>query len=176
MEYLPEEELRRVRGSFERKLRELELEIEDLTGKALILREQIQAIDTLVQPNEQAANETMYKTQAGTSSRPTADSWGEFTPTEAYWIPILEALAERGGREHSDVVLEIVEKKMTSILTEKDYEILPSGISVRWRNRAQWQRQNMVQQGLLSNHSPRGIWEITPPGRQWLHEHKREAS
>lgn len=91
-------------------------------------------------------------------------------------MPILEALEERSGREHSDVVLDLVEKKMVGILKSEDYELLPSGLSVRWRNRAQWQRQNMVQQGLLRKDSPRGIWEITPTGRQWLQQRKRKIS
>jgi hypothetical protein len=38
----------------------------------------------------------------------------------------------------------------------------------RWRNAAQWARNSMVNDGLLRNDSPRGEWEITATGRQWL--------
>ena len=33
---------------------------------------------------------------------------------------------------------------------------------------AAWARQNLVNQGLLSGSSPRGIWEITEQGRNYL--------
>lgn len=38
----------------------------------------------------------------------------------------------------------------------------------RWRNTAQWARNAMVKEGLLSAGSPRGVWEITQAGRRWL--------
>ena len=38
----------------------------------------------------------------------------------------------------------------------------------RWRNTAQWARNAMVKEGLLASDSPRGVWEITAEGKQWL--------
>jgi hypothetical protein len=171
----PHEDLVRLRAKLESEAKELESQVDVLVKRLDRCREQIQAINTLVQPEQTSETHTAQPLPTG-GSRPTADSWGDFAPTDAYWVPILETLAERGGREHSNVVLDLVEKKMTSILKPEDYEILPSGVSVRWRNRAQWQRQNMVQQGLLSKNSPRGIWEITLAGRQWLHDRNKKAS
>lgn len=36
------------------------------------------------------------------------------------------------------------------------------------RNTAQWARNSMVKEGLMASDSPRGIWEITDEGEQWL--------
>jgi hypothetical protein len=94
----------------------------------------------------------------------------KFTPVEAYWRPMLEALVERGGRAHRDEVVELVGKKMEGQLTPDDKKLLPSGIDVRWKNRVAWQRENMKRRGLVRSDSPQGIWEITDTGREWLQE------
>ena len=38
----------------------------------------------------------------------------------------------------------------------------------RWYNTAQWARNTMVEDGLLKRNSPRGVWEITPAGKEYL--------
>jgi hypothetical protein len=40
----------------------------------------------------------------------------------------------------------------------------------RWYNTAQWARNAMVIQGLLRNDSPRGTWEVTEEGLQYLRD------
>jgi len=62
---------------------------------------------------------------------------------------------------------------MKDRLREVDWEMLPNGRSIRWRNTAQWARYRMIQAGLLAPDSPRGIWEITEAGRAYLREHRR---
>lgn len=88
-------------------------------------------------------------------------------PREEYRIPILEALMEMGGKGRTKEVIEKVGEKMRGKLTQADYEKLPSGMMVRWKNRAQWERFSMVEDGLLKSGSPRGIWEITDKGREF---------
>ena len=68
-----------------------------------------------------------------------------------------------------------VEEKMQGLLQHADYELLSSGTDLRWRNRAAWQRLNMKRQGLLRNDSPRGMWEITTKGREWLRAKMNEG-
>jgi hypothetical protein len=58
-------------------------------------------------------------------------------------------------------VLEEVFKKVKDKLTPKDHEKLPSGIGIRWKNKAQWERQRLKTQGYLKKDSPHGTWEIT---------------
>jgi len=87
------------------------------------------------------------------------------TPEEKFVIPILESLIELGGSAKMKDVLELVHKKMKDILNEYDYKTLPSDPNQkRWENTAQWARNSMVNEGLLSPDSPRGIWEITKKG------------
>ena len=76
-----------------------------------------------------------------------------------------------GGRGRIQQVLERVEELMRGALKEVDYELVPSGRDVRWRNTAEWCRAEMVREGLLASGSPVGIWEITEKGKQYLREH-----
>jgi len=87
------------------------------------------------------------------------------TSEDAFRQPILEALVELGGSGTVEQVLEIVEKKMKSILNEYDYMPLHSDpASIRWKNTAQWCRATMVREGLLKAGSPKGVWEISEKG------------
>lgn len=91
------------------------------------------------------------------------------TPEEAFRRPILEALVELGGSAPIDKVLKQVETKMAGILKPCDREPLPSSPrSVRWKNTAQWCRNTLVREGLMKSDSPRGVWEISDAGREWL--------
>ena len=93
---------------------------------------------------------------------------GKITPQSEYRIPILEALLEMGGRGRVNDVLEKVEVNMKNRLTRVDYEKLPSGADVRWKNHAKWERLKMVKDGLLKEDSPRGVWETTDKGQKYF--------
>ena len=91
------------------------------------------------------------------------------TREEAYFGPILTTLVEMGGRAKMGDVLPLVETRMKGTLKKVDYQPLASDKDMpRWRNTAQWARNTMVKDGLLKADSPRGIWEISTVGRQWL--------
>ncbi len=94
------------------------------------------------------------------------------TPEDAFRIPILESLIELDGSAPMSKVLELVEKKMKDKLNEYDYQLLPSTNTIRWKNTAQWCRNTMVQEGLLKSDSPRGTWEISKKGIEYLKEAK----
>ncbi len=94
------------------------------------------------------------------------------TPEEAFELPILETLVEFGGRASVAEVLARVKAKMKDALTPYDYQPLPSGSELRWRNTARWCRKKLVQKGLMVRGSPHGIWEISDEGRRWLAEQK----
>ncbi|ACI18507.1 winged helix-turn-helix domain-containing protein [Dictyoglomus thermophilum] len=102
-------------------------------------------------------------------------SRGLATPKEEYYIPILESLYELGGRGTIGEVLDRVGEKMKYVLNEYDYEFLQSG-NIRWRNRAQWTRLELVHQGLLKNNSPNGVWELSEKGYKFLMEKKKSGS
>jgi hypothetical protein len=60
------------------------------------------------------------------------------------------------------------------LLTKVDYQKVPSGGDIRWRNTACFVRSHLVKRGLLKSDSPHGIWEITEQGIRWLSEHPSE--
>ncbi|GAA5343439.1 MAG: hypothetical protein canaca05_09400 [Anaerolineaceae bacterium] len=98
---------------------------------------------------------------------------GKRTQQSEYVIPILEALAEMNGGGNMSEVLDIVERKMAKKLTPFDYESLQSNPNtIRWKNTAKWTRYELVQQGLMSDQSENGVWEITSKGYQFLKENR----
>lgn len=101
---------------------------------------------------------------------------GEKTPQDAYIIPILESLIESGGEGRAKDILGLVEQKIKGILKDVDYELLPSGIDIRWRNTAMWVKTDMKNQGLLKSDSPHGIWEISEKGREYYEQNKERRN
>ena len=97
---------------------------------------------------------------------------GEKTPQDAYTIPILESLIESEGEGRANNILGMVEQKIKGILKDVDYELLPSGADIRWRNTAMWVKSAMKNQGLLKSGSPHGIWEISEKGREYYEQNK----
>jgi len=94
---------------------------------------------------------------------------GVRTPTEAYYMPILQVLEKIGGRGKVAEVLDRVGAVMKRVLKDVDYQPLASNPdNLRWRNAAQWARNNMVNEGLLKSDSPRGFWEISERGLAML--------
>lgn len=99
---------------------------------------------------------------------------GVRTPESAFEVPILRALAERGGTGPVRDVLDRVGQMMAGHLKPVDLQPLPGDRATeRWRNTAQWTRLTLVKRGLLDRPSPRGIWRLTDLGRQYLAELSR---
>lgn len=95
------------------------------------------------------------------------------TPENKFIIPILQSLVELGGKAKMKEVFDKVYEKMKFILKPYDFQHLKSKpSSKRWQNTTQWARNTMVNKGLLSSDSPRGIWEITEKGRKYIEEKK----
>jgi hypothetical protein len=109
---------------------------------------------------------------AGTAEVAKRAPAGASTPQKAYRVPILRALEEMGGQGRTAEVVDRVGEMMEDQFTEWDRQMLPSGTDIRWRNKANWARNAMVNDGLLASDSPRGIWEITEKGREVLHKHR----
>jgi hypothetical protein len=92
---------------------------------------------------------------------------GSILPVRAYWKPILALIVERGGSAPASDVIDALELRMKDMFMPRDLEQLDAG-EIRWRNRARFARLRMTQQGLLSNESHRGMWELTDVGREFL--------
>ena len=78
---------------------------------------------------------------------------------------MLEIIAEHGGRAPAREVLDELETRLSGKLTKVDHATLGSG-DIRWRNRAQFVRLRLIQEGDLVKDSPRGVWELTDQGRR----------
>jgi hypothetical protein len=91
------------------------------------------------------------------------------TPEDDFRIPILKTLVELGGKAEMGEILKGISERMKGKLNKYDTEGLPSNPSQRrWENTAQWCRNTMVNEGLLSSASPRGVWEITAEGKKYF--------
>ena len=158
-------------------LSEVESEIAPLLERRDQLRRQINAIG-LALPRNIDSRSSAQSTQANDVSPPQQprDPRPRFTPVHAYWRPTLEALVELGGSAERDSVIRHVGERLNGILTEADKQMLPSGGQIRWENRVAFQRENMKRQGLIRGDSPRGIWEITEEGRNWLKDASERPS
>ena len=152
-----------LRDQYASQLAEAEDEAKKLQARISDWRGKIAAIDTLV-----GGPEIDTEGDAAVEDEDTSDEDGVFAPVHAYWKPILQVLVEMGGRGKRLRVMDAVGPKMKGILTPADFGRLPKSGWVRWRNRVAWQASNMRAQGLIKNDSPRGLWEISDAGRQWL--------
>jgi restriction system protein len=88
---------------------------------------------------------------------------GVRTAQQSFRVPILRALYETDGSGKTAEVLDRVGQLLTGTLTDADLATMKHG-EIRWRNTAQWERNAMVEEGLLKRKSPRGIWELSEKG------------
>ena len=88
---------------------------------------------------------------------------GEKTPQQAFRQAILQALYEKGGAGRTTEALDRIGEILSNKLTAVDRGRLGQG-EIRWRNTAQWERNDMVTEGLLKKNSPHGIWELSEKG------------
>jgi len=93
---------------------------------------------------------------------------GSRTPELAFRVPILSVLIKAGGSLPMRDAIDSVGELMAAELTDVDRKSLPSDErTVRWRNTAQWARNNLADEGLLDR-STRGVWAISDAGRAWM--------
>jgi hypothetical protein len=88
---------------------------------------------------------------------------GTTLPDAEYEVPILEILRDNGGRAPTREVIDALGERLDGRLSDADREPLSSG-EIRWRNRAQFARLNLIEQGDMAKGSPRGVWEISEQG------------
>jgi restriction system protein len=94
---------------------------------------------------------------------------GKRTPEKAFYVPILQAIVDRGGSARMRDVLLRVHELIRGSLKDADNETLSSAPTTpRWRNTAQWARNSLVKEGLMSSDSPHGVWAITQRGKEFL--------
>lgn len=82
------------------------------------------------------------------------------TPMSVLREYILQALKEFGGSARRSDVLDRIEEMLKDQLTPRDLETRGDGRVIVWKNNACWERQAMVDEGILRNDSKFGYWEL----------------
>jgi hypothetical protein len=88
-------------------------------------------------------------------------------PQKEFRIPLLQTLAELGGRASIRDVRKNLKPRIEPILSEADYQVVSSG-DPRWWNATCWQRYYLVRDGFLLKDSDRGVWELSPQGKAFI--------
>ncbi len=86
-------------------------------------------------------------------------------PQPEYRPAILRALVQIGGGGRTDDVCRRVFEDLNERFEPADLDDT-SGGEVFWRNCTRWERNAMVEAGLLRRGSARGVWELTDLGRR----------
>ena len=89
------------------------------------------------------------------------------TDQKDFLQPILEVLGELSGRGEIKEIFRRLELKMKHHLRPVDYGMLKSG-QIRWKNTAQWARNELTAEGLMERNSTRGVWQLSQKGREHL--------
>jgi restriction system protein len=87
-----------------------------------------------------------------------------------YWV--LRAFEDLGGSATKQEVCRWVLPKMEPEFGPRDREPVRNSPELTWQNEVAWARKDLVGRGLLKSGSPRGVWEITDSGREWLRSHR----
>ena len=95
------------------------------------------------------------------------------SPRRNYGLPILRALESLGGSGVTHQVLNLVYQFMEAAneLREIDKSRRSDG-QFYWNNRTQDMRRELINKGLMKDDSPRGVWEISDAGREYLLNNK----
>ena len=104
-------------------------------------------------------------------SRKNWDPSAQAPPQEKdYYVPILQALRQLGWVATPKQITPLVLEKMRSRLSNDDFDLMPSGMIIRWESRMRFARKRMRDETtpLLNPDSARGIWEATEAGRRFL--------
>jgi hypothetical protein len=120
--------------------------------------------------NEGRKEEKMVTTSVkfgGFSRRPPSRAkTGTIFPQPGYREPILRVLMRMGGEGGVRDILAAVHELIKGDLKPLDYEDVPSGIEVRWKIQAMFQRKKMIEDGLLDSGAPKGVWRLSAEGWQ----------
>ncbi len=73
---------------------------------------------------------------------------------------IVQALKELGGYARRSDVLEKMRETLKDRLTPRDIETRGDGRVIVWENNAAWERNAMVEEGILRSDSKFGYWEL----------------
>lgn len=74
---------------------------------------------------------------------------------------IIEELSALGGSASKGELYTRIEKKYEGKFLPGDFEYLPDGKRIAWKNYCDWEGTLLRKEGLLKSNSPRGLWELS---------------
>jgi len=87
--------------------------------------------------------------------------------TKSIYLPLLKVIDDAGGRLSADEAVKRVEVYFPEFTEADKLERVPSG-DKRWDSRVHRVRRYLVEEGYLDKEAPKGIWQITQKGKQYL--------
>lgn len=103
------------------------------------------------------------RTSEPSPSQKTRTKRSKLPKTEAATLRqlIVDVLKSKSGRAKTAEILNEVGERLEGKLLPGDLQVRQDGKTPVWRNNTQWQRLQMVHDGILRSDSPNGIWELT---------------
>ena len=83
----------------------------------------------------------------------------EITPSDVLERTLLTVLKKSGGKAHISHVFEKMEKLLRYQLKADDREITAEPRE-RWKVNVSWKRQDLIERGIMTKNTPKGIWMI----------------
>ena len=83
---------------------------------------------------------------------------------------IIQVLTELGGSAHCSKVLDRMQELLEGKLFPGDLETRGKSDEPVWRNNTRWERQTMVNKGILRNDSKFGYWELNKDRASYVEE------
>ena len=74
---------------------------------------------------------------------------------------IIECLINNGGKASRQNVLSFIDNKLQGHFLPGDLVWREKTLEEAWRNNASWMRQRLVNEGVIDNNAPRGIWKLS---------------
>jgi hypothetical protein len=95
----------------------------------------------------------------------------DFTPNEQYRVPILKALIYLGGTAKPVDIVGFIEKEMAKKFKAGDHEKGTNGFEKLWIEMINVEKDNMINEGLISYDNKEEQWEIVQNGIDYLAQH-----
>lgn len=191
---MPEVEINSVNDAFSCLIKMVEQQIDDLrnstarqlnAGKLDKVKESIDLMEALVEykerlqelkadypkPGQKGRGKRSQRRRKGTERLPA----GQSTPSSAFFNDILSILRDEGGMASPALVIPQIESRMKDLLKEEDFERVQSSNKPRWIIAVRKARGELIEQGLLKENSPRGMWELSDKGWQVLEKKDPKA-
>ena len=134
-------------AQFNRRLREL--------GDGLT-----EVLDMIEEATGKLSSEGKSQNETPPRQRRSKNSNQPVTSQSVLRVYIIQALKELGGHARRSDILEQMREMLKDRLTPRDIETRSSGREIIWENNVAWERNAMVEEGILRGDSKFGYWDL----------------